>query len=138
MIILFEMIIGFAGGIVIGTGFIAFIMVLGIIPRLVQISNTHHLLKVYSACAIISTQLGTYLSFGNLNIQQHPIILSAWGILQGIFNGMIIAALTEVLNVFPILSKRIGMSRYLIALFTAIVLGKIVGSLFQWLIFVKY
>lgn len=138
VIILLEMMIGFAGGIVIGTGFIAFIMVLGIIPRLVHMSNTYHLLKVYSAIVIVSTQLGTYLTFGNGNIQLPSIFLSLWGILHGIFIGMIIAALTEVLNVFPILSKRIGMGRYLLGLFTAIVLGKIFGSLFQWLIFIKY
>lgn len=138
IVILLEMVIGFAGGIVIGTGFIAFIMVLGIIPRLVHISNTYHVLKVYSAIVIVSTQLGTYLTFGNVNIQLPSIFLSLWGILHGIFIGMIIAALTEVLNVFPILSKRIGMARYLLGLFTAIVLGKIFGSLFQWLIFIKY
>ncbi|MEC0304808.1 stage V sporulation protein AB, partial [Terribacillus saccharophilus] len=39
------------------------------------------------------------------------------------------------LNVFPILTRRIGLDSSLIWFFMAIVLGKITGSLFQWLLF---
>jgi stage V sporulation protein AB len=55
---------------------------------------------------------------------------------DGIFNGMLAAALTEVLNVFPVLSKRIGIQEKIIYLLMALVLGKIAGSLFQWIYFV--
>jgi stage V sporulation protein AB len=56
--------------------------------------------------------------------------------LTGVFFGMLAAALTEVLNVLPILTKRIGVNEQIITLLMAIVLGKIVGSLFHWLYFV--
>jgi stage V sporulation protein AB len=49
---------------------------------------------------------------------------------------MLAAALTEVLNVFPVLSKRIGIQEKIIYLLMALVLGKIAGSLFQWIYFV--
>lgn len=58
------------------------------------------------------------------------------GLCSGIFVGMLAAALTEVLNVFPILAKRIGLEQKLVIILMAIVFGKIVGSLFHWLIFV--
>ena len=46
--------------------------------------------------------------------------------------GMLAAALTEVLNVFPVLAKRLGIDGKIIILIMAIVLGKIFGSIFQW------
>lgn len=54
------------------------------------------------------------------------------------FVGMLAAALTEVLNVLPILAKRIGFSGKIIILLMAIVFGKIAGSLFHWLYFIHH
>ncbi|WP_373892692.1 stage V sporulation protein AB [Virgibacillus sp. CBA3643] len=133
---LIQMIIGFAGGLAVGGGFVAFLTVLGIIPRLIQLTKTEKLLKVYAACVILGTLFGTYLTFTNLTWNQPIILLLLWGIFHGIFNGMLAAALTEVLNVFPIISKRIGMEKYILWLLMAFVFGKIAGSLFQWLYFV--
>lgn len=132
-----EIIIGLASGLAVGAGFVAFLTLLGIIPRLIQLSKSEKYIKVYGACVIIGSLFGTYLSFANLTWNESTIILFIWGCFHGIFNGMLAAALTEVLNVFPLLSKRIGVDQYLLSLLMAIVFGKIVGSLFQWLIFVK-
>lgn len=132
-----ELIIGFSGGLAVGSGFIAFLSVLGIIPRLTQLTKTAKWLSVYGTCVIIGSIFGTILSFTQTNTYQPNMILALWGILHGIFNGMLAAALTEILNVFPLLSKRIGMKQYLLWLLMAIVFGKVIGSLFQWTIFVK-
>ncbi|GGB33917.1 stage V sporulation protein AB [Virgibacillus dakarensis] len=135
--IIVEIIIGFAGGLAVGGGFVAFLTVLGIIPRLIQLSKTDGLTRVYGVCVIAGLLFGTYISFTNVTWNQPHVLFIIWGGFHGIFNGMLAAALTEVLNVFPIISKRIGMERYLFGLLMAIVFGKIAGSLFQWLIFVK-
>lgn len=131
------MIVGFSGGLAVGAGYVAFLTLLGIIPRLIQLSKTYHLLKVYIACIIFGSLFGTFLSFTTTAWQQPILLLIIWGSIHGIFNGMLAAALTEVLNVFPILSRRIGMANYLLWLLMAIVFGKIAGSLFQWTIFVR-
>lgn len=133
----FEIIIGFAGGLAVGAGFVAFITLLGIIPRLVQLSKTSRLIHVYSACVTAGAVFGTYLSFTDMHWNQPHVSLAIWGVFHGIFNGMLAAALTEVLNVFPILAKRTGIEQYLLWLLMAFVFGKISGSLFQWLVFVK-
>lgn len=132
-----EVFIGFSGGLAVGSGFIAFLSVLGIIPRLTQLSKTKNLIPVYSACVIIGSLFGVFLSFTNISWNQPFILLVIWGGFHGVFNGMLAAALTEILNVFPILSKRIGMKQYLLWLLMAIVFGKVFGSLFQWIIFVR-
>src|SRR5699024_352479 len=134
---IFEVIIGFAGGLAVGAGFVAVITLLGIIPRLVQLSKTDRLVHVYSACVTARAVFGTYLSFTDIHWNQRIVVLVIWGAFHGIFNGMLAAALTVVLNVFPLLVKRIGVDRYLLWLLMALVFGKIGGSLFQWLVFVK-
>lgn len=55
----------------------------------------------------------------------------------GTFIGMLAAALTEVLNVLPILAKRVRVEEKIIVLLVALVLGKVIGSLFHWIYFVK-
>ncbi|HLQ70990.1 MAG TPA: stage V sporulation protein AB [Bacillota bacterium] len=130
-----DIFIGFSSGIAVGAGFVAFLTLLGIIPRLIQLTKTTKLIKVYTACVIMGSMFGTYLSFTSAVMKQPLIMLSIWGVFHGIFVGMLAAALTEVLNVFPILSKRIGVNQNLKWLMMAIVFGKITGSLFQWLLF---
>src|SRR5690625_1110893 len=132
-----EIIIEFFDDLAVGRGFIAFLFVLVIIPRLTQLSKTKHLLTIYSACVVIGSIFGTFLSFTNIFWNLPLAILIIWGGFHGIFNGMLAAALTEILNVFPILSKRVRMKQYLFWLLMAIVFGKVFGSLFQWIIFVR-
>lgn len=137
LISLAEVVIGFAWGLAVGCGFVAFLTVLGIIPRLIQLTKTLHLVKVYTGCVILGTLMGTYLSFTNVSWSNPVILIVFWGLFHGIFNGMLAAALTEVLNVFPLLTKRIRLENKLITFMMAVVIGKIIGSLFQWIILVR-
>ena len=59
------------------------------------------------------------------------------GLMCGIFIGMLAAALTEVLNVLPILAKRLRLTGYLFGLLMAMVAGKVAGSLFDWFVYNK-
>lgn len=134
---LIQTVLGFAGGIAVGAGYVAVLTMLGIIPRLIQISKSKRSIKLYTASVIIGTQIGTFLSFTTFTLTFPIFVLVGWGLFHGMFIGMVAAALTEVLNVYPIIAKRIGLSNYVLLLIMAIVFGKIVGSLFQWTIFVK-
>ncbi|WP_330847561.1 stage V sporulation protein AB [Pradoshia eiseniae] len=129
------MLIGFSGGISVGAGYVAFLTVLNIIPRLTQLTksvkNVHH----YEAAVILGAVIGTIFSLWDFTLNLSFLLLAGFGILSGIFNGMLAAALTEVINVFPILAKRIGMQDRLVYILIALVLGRILGSLFQWLVY---
>ncbi|WP_217585388.1 stage V sporulation protein AB [Lentibacillus saliphilus] len=131
-----ECVIGFAGGLAVGAGYVAFLTVLGVIPRLIQLSKTRNLISVFATCIILGSMFGIYLSFSNVSWDHPVVLLVIWGSFHGMFVGMLAAGLTEVLNVFPLISKRIGLDRQLKSLMMAIVFGKIAGSLFQWLYFV--
>jgi|SRR5699024_2772966 len=132
-----QVIIGFSSGIAVGSGFVAFLTILGIIPRLLQLSHAEAYVKVFICSVIFGTLLGTYFSFTENTFTDSTILLIVFGLSHGVFNGMVAAALAEVLNVFPILTKRLHLKKYLLSLLMAIVFGKVFGSLFQWLYFVK-
>lgn len=134
---LLQILIGFSSGVIIGGAFIALLTVLGIISRLIQLSKTWQMIHIYSIALLLGTLFGTYISFTYITWNQHVMTLLFWGVIQGIFNGMLAAALIEILQVFPLLSKRVGLENYLLFLLTAIVFGKTFGSLYQWLFLVK-
>ena len=59
------------------------------------------------------------------------------GLFCGVFVGMLAAALTEVLNVLPILAKRMNMMPYIFGLYMAMIIGKVCGSLFDWFVYYR-
>lgn len=132
-----EAFIGLSSGLIIGSAFIALLTFLGIIPRLIQLSQSFHLINIYPIPLVLGTLIGTYFTFMETSLSASLAATSMWGLLHGIFNGMLAAALVEVLNVFPILSRRIGIEKYIRLLLMAVVFGKIFGSLFQWLYFAE-
>ena len=68
------------------------------------------------------------------------ILIAVWlavlGLFSGIFVGGWILALAEIVNIFPILTRRIGLTKGLSLVVIAIALGKMSGSLiyfyFRW------
>lgn len=134
--IILAVFVGLAGGLAVGAGFVAFLTVLKVIPRLTQLTKTMKMIHHYELAIVIGAVAGGWLGLQNVTLGASKAFLIPIGLLDGIFNGMLAAALTEVLNVFPILSKRIGIQDKIVYLLMAIVLGKIAGSLFQWIYYV--
>ncbi|WP_064090971.1 stage V sporulation protein AB [Rossellomorea aquimaris] len=134
--VLLTAFIGFAGGLAVGSGFVAFLTVLGIIPRLTQLTKTMKMIHFYELAVVTGALVGGFISLNEVTLHFTPFILVPLGLASGIFVGLLAAALTEVLNVFPILAKRIGIEGKIVVLIMAIVLGKIFGSLFHWIFLV--
>lgn len=135
---LIEILFGFAFGFATGAGFVAILTLLNIVPRLIQLSQSNKYLKVFIGAIFFGSLFGTLLSFSRFTLPFNNVLLMIWGLFHGVFNGLLAAALAEVLNVFPILFRRIKAQQYQLILFMAIVFGKVFGSLFQWLIYVKF
>jgi stage V sporulation protein AB len=134
--LLLLLIIGFSGGIAVGAGFVAFLTVLGIIPRLTQLSRTKNYIRFYELAIIFGSMTFALLSLRDYSLHFSELFLIILGLFFGVFVGMLAAALTEVLNVLPILAKRIGVHEKIVYLLMAIVFGKMIGSLFHWLYYV--
>jgi stage V sporulation protein AB len=130
-----EVMIGLAGGLAVGGGFVAFLVVLDIIPRLVQLSKSYNSIHLYEGAVVAGVMVWSTVDFFNWQFKLAPIIAGYVGLMAGCFIGMLAAALTEVINVLPIMAKRLGMDGYMMWLLTAMILGKVIGSLFEWLIY---
>lgn len=132
---LISIVLGIAGGIAVGGGVIALIIVLDIIPRLSQLTWTYDKVHWYEGALIAGSLIGTIADFWMWKTSLGPVVSTLIGLFCGVFIGMLAAALTEVLNVLPILSKRLKLTQYLFGLLMAMVAGKVAGSLFDWFIY---
>lgn len=124
--------VGLAGGFSVGSAFVALLIVLDLIPRLVQLTRAHRRSWLFES-ALVSGAL-FWISADQFRWLFHlpPAMLLVPAIFQGLFVGMFAAALTEVLNVLPILAKRFRIQRYIFSLLMAMIAGKIAGSLLDW------
>lgn len=127
--------IGLSGGFAVGSGFVAFITVLDILPRLVQLTKSGSNIRLYEASIILGVLFFTSIDFYDVMFFGFKWVVFPIGLIMGLFVGMLAAALTEVVNVIPILARRLRMYDYLFLLLLAMALGKMLGSLFQWIIY---
>lgn len=132
-----EILIGLSSGIVVGAVYIALLIVLGVVPRLIQFAHASSNLQKIASAMTLGILVGTFFSFAAIVYSFSHFVSIMWGFIHGMFNGILIAALAETLNVFPILAKRLQLERYLFLLLVAIIGGKVIGSLFQWLFLIQ-
>lgn len=127
--------VGLAGGLAVGSGVVAFLVVLDIIPRLAQLTRSFGYIRWYERAIVFGSLYWSFADFLDWRLFSSRVSAVFVGLLAGCFVGMLAAALTEVVNVLPILAKRLGMARYILWLLMAMVLGKVLGSLFEFLLY---
>ncbi len=132
--ILLIILFGVSGGALVGTSGAAFITLLDIIPRLAQLTNSSRLIRFYQGILITSTVLITLLYFLGMSISIFKIMLIPFGFTLGVFVGLLASALAEVINVIPVLVRRLKIRKHVFIALFALSLGKVIGSLVYWLI----
>lgn len=126
--------LGLSGGAVVGAGVFAFFMVLGVVTRAMDIGRTEGYEKAYKIAILLGSLISTFIYIFDLGIKAHRGWLIAVGLFMGTFVGMVASALAEVLNVIPFLSINMGIDGWVYLLITAIILGKVVGSIIYWMV----
>ncbi|MCC3373457.1 stage V sporulation protein AB [Cohnella sp. REN36] len=125
---------GLAGGFSVGSAFVALLIVLDLVPRLVQLTRAYRRSVIFESALLCGVLYWSCADLFGWIVSMQAGWLVIPSLFQGVFVGMFAAALTEVLNVIPIVAKRLRLSPYLFALLIAMVLGKVVGSLVDWLL----
>lgn len=131
-------IIGLSGGAIVGTASAAFITLLDIIPRLAQVTKSNNLIRLYERVLITSTVVTTLFHFLDISFNFHRVILIPIGFVIGTFIGLLASALAEVINVIPVLVRRLKIGSHVYYALLAISLGKMMGSLIFWIVLVNY
>lgn len=135
MINLLLGLIGLSGGLVVGGAFAAFVAMLEIIPRLVHISKTSSYIKSYQNAYILGVISFTISYFFDFNFELNNLFIGIIGLIMGMFTGIFSSALAEVLNVVPVMSKKLRLKNDSKIIIYALLFGKVAGSLYFWLIF---
>lgn len=125
-------IVGVSGGVIVSTALAAFIIGLGIIPRYAGITHTGNHLLLYEECLIFGSIFGNLFSVYDFEIFTGRAGAAVVGIFFGIFLGSWIIALGEVVNVFAIMARRVGIKKGVGLIVLSIALGKTAGSLMQF------
>ena len=129
---IFLGIVGLSGGVIIAGGVIALMVGLGVITRFIGISHTAKKVWIYEDAILLGGLFGSWMT-----VYQKPLPLGVPGlILLGVFSGIFVGgwilALAEIVNIFPILARRIGLVKGLSVVIIAIAAGKAAGSLFHF------
>ncbi len=125
-------VIGLSGGLVIAGGVIALMVGLGIITRFAGITRTAGQVKKYESAIFFGALFGNILTVYQTEVPLGTAGLAVMGIFSGIFVGGWILALAEIVNIFPIFARRIGITKGCSLIVIAIAAGKTVGSLYHF------
>lgn len=122
-------ILGITAGFFVASGTVAFVISIGMIPRFAGITRTADRVCLYENCCVLGTLAGTVCTVWNPAIPFGTVTLLAYGLFSGIFLGGWVIALGEVVNIYAILFRRIGLTRGVGFVIWCMALGKTFGSL---------
>lgn len=130
----FLVLFGVASGLLVSAGVFAFIAAIGIIPRMAWRTGTQQYVRLYEDVIVLGGIFGTTAMFIDYRLPPWQWLAIAVALLEGIFVGVLAMALTEVLNVMPIMMRRARLTKGLPWIILAFALGKVFGSLAYYLI----
>ena len=127
----------FLAGSAVSAGTFAFIIVIGIMPRILRRSKMTDVLLLENVI-IAGVIAGNLLSLWDKKLFTFPylvghLIVVVYGVCTGMFVGCMSVALAEILHTFPIIFRRTKLKIGLSAVVYAMAVGKLVGSLFYFL-----
>ena len=125
--------VGLCMGMTIASGVVAFIISLGIVPRFAGITRSAKRVRLYEDCSMVGAVLGNLLFLYQEALPLGNAGLAVYGSFSGIFLGSWVVALGEVVNIYAILVRRIGLVKGIGLVILSMALGKVAGSL--WFFF---
>lgn len=125
---------GLGSGLVIAGSTAAFIVMIGVVPRIADKTGTRKQLILYETILGLGGIIGSMLTFWEPSLKA-PIFFAIliWG-LAGMFTGCLAASLAEVLKVIPIFTRRAKVGNALFWFVIALAGGKCCGTLMFYLI----
>ena len=134
--------VALGAGFAVAGGFVAFVTLIGIVPRLSAITKTASKIRLYETCLAFGLILMNLISLYHPDLSWIPyhlavIILNLSGFFTVIFVGCLAGALAEVVNIIPILSRRVKLRKGFPYFVKAAAVGKCIGSLIQFYLFTE-
>ena len=131
---LFLILFSVSSGLMVSAGVFAFIAAIGIVPRMAWRTKTRSYVRFYEDMIVLGGVFGTTAMFVEYRLPSWDWLVLSVFLFEGLFVGVLAMALTEVLNVMPILMRRTRLTKGLQWLILAFALGKVIGSLLYFTI----
>ena len=128
--------IGLSSGGIIAAGVFAFLVMIGVFPRLIGKTGTKRHILLYGTVIMTGGVLGNIADLYEFPIPMYgfsTLFLSLFGLSVGIFVGCLVMSLAETLKALPVIGRRLYLAVGLQYLILSIALGKLAGSLAYFL-----
>ena len=123
---------GFCGGFLVAGGVVALMVGLGILSRFIEMSHTSKRVWLYEDFILLGGVAGNLLTVYHVHVPVGFVGLAILGICSGVYVGGWIMALAEIIHVFPVFARRIGLVKGISFIIISIAVGKVVGSLYHF------
>lgn len=123
-----------SGGLAVAFGTAAFVLALGIVPRISAISGTRKYILWYEDCVMAGMFAGMLVELCDMDLALHTAFLVFLGGCGGVFFGCWTIAMGEILNMYAVLMRRLGIRVGLEMVVWALSLGKTAGILLYTLV----
>jgi len=123
-------VIGVSCGLSVAGGLFALIIALGLVAEFADKTHTARHIFWYEDAVAAGGILGNLISIYPLAIPAGGWGLGIFGLFAGIFVGAWAMALTEIINIIPIVTRRIDMRRGIGLALLSMAAGRTAGSLF--------
>lgn len=127
---------GFSCGLAVAGGLFALIIALGLVAEFADQTHTAKHILLYEDAVAAGGILGNLMSVYRFIVPAGSVGVGIFGLFSGVFVGAWAMALTEIVNIVPIFTRRIDMRRGLALVIAVMALGRTAGSLifyyFRW------
>lgn len=120
--------VGISAGLAVAAGLFSFIVELGVVADFADRTHTGDKLLFYENCVALGGIAGNILYVFHISIPLGPVLLAVFGLFAGIFVGCWSMALAEILNVFPVFMRRVGIARFMAVFVISMAVGKGIGA----------
>ena len=132
--------IALAAGFATAGGFVAFISLIGVVPRLSAVTKTASHIPLYETSLALGLIVMNIISLYPVDLSWIPdiiaaLIINTGGFFTGIFVGCLAGALAEVVKIVPIISRRVKLRKGIPYFIKAAAVGKCLGSFLQFYVF---
>lgn len=121
-------ILGLSSGFAVAGGMFAFLIALGVVSRFAGKTHTAKYILYYEDAAAIGGILGNLVSVYGFSVPVGMVGVVSFGLFSGIFTGAWAMALTEIVDVVPIFSRRIRLKTGLPWIVLMMALGRAFGA----------
>ena len=132
MEIILQILTGFSAGFIVSGGVVALMIGLGVIVRFIGITHTASRIQYYEDAILLGAVCGNLMTIFSFHWNLSELLLIPAGLFMGMFVGGWILALAEVINIFPVYCRRLGIVKGISWIVITIAVGKVLGSLLHF------